>query len=436
MRLEAIHFVGATALLTDIAYMASGYALFSLLQTDQQMTLSPLPWLGMILVIYLINCFLKRRSLPVSSVIGGNLICGLLMMVIGCIFLTNAQGTMAYVFAALFFGGSVMRAYMVAQNGIKPNQMLIYTEFSTMLVAIFLSMETRGITLPPLCFGLLMTAICCDLISLVLMRVVTENRSKVAGSRYQGALLLIGVALLLALFVVGGLMVFSSAGRELFAFSVSAAGGLLLWLGKGILALINFLLSLVPMPEDGGELMAQEEVTLTPSENQQTELDYSGLLMILAIVGVIVVVGVVIWLLYRFRKLRTLRMTEPEVLQEGELVRTGGLWRSLCLWWQRQMGRLRFHWECIVYRHTPQGILLRIESWGKQAGQPRGVGESPAHYLRRVRGALFAPGEADNAIVALSQELERLFYSGQSQGLSSAEVRTLERTLNSCRLRQ
>lgn len=430
MKLRAKHFGGMAALTSDVAYMCCGFALFSVLQTQRQMTISPLPWLLCVIAAYLLNCWLTRRSMAVNALIGINLLMVVGMAAVGCLYLTDAEGATAHLFALAFFIGSILHGYILAKDGVKPNQMLVYTEMSIVLIACFLCMELRDISLPADTFGMLFAAAGLDLMALIAMRVMSENSSRVEGSRAQGMFILLLMALLLGGIALGCLLLFSSAAQMAVGMFLTGAGKGLLLLGHFFVWLVEFLLSLFPAPE--GELGGAPpgtEVTL-PQAAVEEEADYTFIIILLSILAVASIVTVLVLLIRWARKKKTHGVVQQEALQEGELLRSGGL----LLWLRRKLQELqrqyRFYLDCLRCRGSAQELLLRLERLAKKRGCGRLARESISCFLDRLANQAFRQdGNARELLTQLAGELERIFYSRLDAQMNRQQLRQLWHSL-------
>ncbi len=118
----------------------------------------------------------------------------------------------------------------------------------------------------------------------------------------------------------------------------------------------------------------------------------------------------VIYMIFRLRKLRTVKIQSHAVVIT-KVRRESGLMKALRELWEKLKTELRFRWNCLRYRRSPAGLLVWCEKKSPEDLR-RHTDESGEKYLLRLGCSL--GGEAEKVLLELAELVERSFYSRET----------------------
>lgn len=428
-----VYFTGFSSLLTTVAALDMLFQLGSFYKGQTVMSIGFWPWMIGVALLYALDLALMRRGCAMSTPIAINVVGFLLLFAGGYLWWMQVQGITALLFAAVFYGGSVLSCFLTAKEGVRPNQTLVHTEMLILFFAIILTLEGANLPLTGADNVPLMLALGCNFVSLILARVVTENRVKVEGGRYQGILLLATVALLFFAMALVGVLAFSSTGNALIT---TLVGGV--WQGgKAVLhaigAVLLFLLSLLPVPDQSDAPLPPMEAQPEVAEQASETMDFSFLFPYLLAAGILLAAALLLWLLFRTRKLKLGTMQVQKVEKEKTVLVRNRLWEKLLASIRRLWEKWAFRWQCLCHWDSPQMVLLAAERWGKQHDMPRRPGDAPSAYIRRVAQVCFvAQPEQMQMTMQVCQCLDRMFYSQKPADCPKETIKALLRAFHNC----
>lgn len=428
----SVYVTGLTSLLSMVAALDMLFQLGSFYKGQTIMQLGFWPWMAAVALLYALDLRWMRRACTVSALIAVHVAAFGLLFAGGYFWWMQVQGMTALLFAAVFYGGSVLACFLTAKEGVRPNQTLVHTEMLILFFAIVLTLEGANLPLSGGDNVPLMLALGCNLVSLILSRVVTENRVKVEGGRYQGMLLLATVALLFFLLALVGVLAFSHAGHVLITAFAEGVGQTAQALLHATGAVLLFLLSLLPVPEQSDAALPPIEVQPDMPQQAGESMDLSFLFPYLLAGAIAAAAVLLLWLLLRTRKLRLGTVQKSKSKGAKAVLIRSRLWEKWLMAWRRLWSACLFRWQCLCHRDSPQMVLLAAERWGKQHGMPRRPGDAPSAYLRRVAQVRFAAQpEQMQAVVQVCTCLDCLFYGTQPVHCPKTLVKSLLRAFRS-----
>ncbi len=440
MRLKTEDVAGLSVLLTEIVMMCSLFMIFVFLRSERVVELHFLPWFCSVAALYLVNVLLQRREIAANLIIGVNILTTAGLCVGGCLCFTDADTVMTYFFSALFFGISGVRAAYVVKNGVHPNQMLIYTELTIFFLTFFLleqNMLPQLVLYNRITFG----ALCCDLFSLILIRLLSENQTRVSGSKYQGIFVIGAVLLLAGTLAIGLVMILSQNVREAFSAMI---GGLLAFfqmIAQGFMAVFAFLFSLLPQQEAVSPVEMQTAQGAASINDEMIAANAGGIMGLLLVGLGIFALIVLLVTIVRMRGKKTSAVKTRQAAKEGVVVKSR-FWETLKKWWRAFKGGLAFRYECLRHRNSPQWLLIKLEQYAKVKKIPRQPGESPGAFVRRLglwieenqavkSGNIKAEREeSQEAFRQLADHLEALFYSPSHGDFSREWVSSIKKRIS------
>lgn len=406
------YFMGLSSLMSMLAALDMLFRMGSFYQNGEMMHIGFWPWLLCVAVLYGVNVLLMRRGCTLATPIALD-VAGFVLMFAGGLFgWMQLQGITAILFAAVFYGSSVMGCFLTAKEKVSPNKTLVHVEMLILFFAGVLLLEGANFPLSPVNNIPMMLALGCNLVSLILARVVTENRVKVEGGRYQGILLLATVAVLFFVLALVGVLAFSQTGNALMH---GLVGGLLTAI-KAIIAAVgaflNFLLSLMPVSLDSALPPPEAQAGMNMEYQTEEMADLSYLLPYVIGIFIVLLLAVLVWVLLRTRKLRLGTMQGRQTERGRTMVVRNRLLEKILEALDRLRQNFWFRWQCLCHRDSPQMVLLEAEHWGKQHKMPRLPGDAPGAYVRRVAARCFATQpERMQDVLEVCDCLDHMFYS-------------------------
>lgn len=401
-------------------------------QNGEMMHIGFWPWLLCVAVLYGLNVLLMRRGCALSTPIVLDVVGFILLFAGGLFWWMQVQGISAILFAVVFYGGSVMGCLITAREKVTPNKILVHVEMLILFFAAILLLEGANLPLSGADNIPMMLALGCNLVSLILARVVTENRVKVEGGRYQGILLLVTVVALFLLLAIVGVLAFSKTGNAMIHMLVSGLLGIVQAVVGAVGALLNFLLSLMPITQNSQLPPPTAESQLNIEYQTEEMADLSYLLPYVIGVLIILLVAVLVWVLRRTRKMRLGRMKGQKIERGQTMVVRNRLLEKILAVLAHLQQKLWFRWQCLCHRDSPQMVLLEAEHWGKQHGMVRQPGDAPGAYVRRVATSCFAAQpEQMQEVLQVCDCLDRMFYSAQPAACSKDMIKRVLRAFRS-----
>lgn len=428
----AQYFAGLSSLMSMLAALDMLFRMGSYYQNGEMMHIGFWPWMLCIAVLYGLNVLLIRRGCAFSTPIVLDVIGFILMFAGGLFWWMQVQGISAIAFAAVFYGGSVMGCLITAKEPVKPNKTLVHVEMLILFFAAVLLLEGANFPLSGVDNIPMMLALGCNLVSLILSRVVTENRVKVEGGRYQGILLLVTVAVLFFVLALVGVLAFSDTGNALIHGLVGGLLGALKAAVGAVGAFLEFLISLLPVKTEGQLPPASPESGLNMEYQTEEMADLSYLLPYVIAGVVILLVALLAWILVRTRKMRMGRFQGQKTERGQTMVVRNRLLEKILAAFSRLRQNFLFRVQCLCHRDSPQMVLLEAEHWGKQHKMPRLPGDAPGAYVRRMAASCFAnQPEQMQDVLLVCNCLDRMFYSAQPTSCPKDVVKRVLRAFRS-----
>lgn len=414
-------FPGLAAVFRCAACWCSAFWLFTLTSLNGLQGLQPLPFLTGALVCYLvIRRFLgKPRTVQALAALG----CGLTVLLSGLLLWRFSQlaGFAGRLFCVIAVGTTVLEAARVCLEPPTAAKCISAMELTTLYFLVFVwAQATAGLD-PVYCLPLL-TAVVLSLLVLPYQRLA--NSSSVHG-RSRGVVLL--AAVIIAIFLV--LVLFVLFGAAPLGRGVTALAGTLMDWGKVLLSalgrFLTWLLSLLPRSESG-ELPDMEPLPQAGELTAGAEPSPAVMAALLLLVGALALTGLC-FLLRSFRHHRVggqMKTSAPaKTVQRRRL--------SLLAWLRRLLGELARHLRLaaavLAQRGTPQEVYFFLTRTARRLRCPRQSGETPAAFLRRMKGLVREDPALPAALDQLSLALDRQLYSPAPAELSPETVRLIRR---------
>ncbi|MBE6031814.1 MAG: hypothetical protein E7224_01295 [Clostridiales bacterium] len=429
MRNFTAHFVSVSSIWCCTAIL---YTLF-LVGTHGQHTEAYIdfyPWVALALLFYVVDVLLLRRGLSENLFVGLNVAMIAFLVAFGSLFLAHGASFMGSVAAGVFLLVPGVMAFFLSRKPLSPNTVLNFLEGAIVLFIVYVFMEESAAGSGNYFNIPLIAALVLAFVSIILMRTVSGNRSKVQGSRLTGGLMMAAIFVVILLISVGGLMLFSGGIRTALSGVLSGLTSLGLAIAGLFLKLMEFLAQFASEEE---ALPPEMEPTMGSPDGEMdafAQMDWGNVPLIL--IGVIiaaVVVGIAVWM----RKNKGQKLPAQAVVKGSPEKRAfirNRLWDRIVQWIRALRQKLIFTWHKFIYRNTVPGILLRAEACGMRRKVRREKGESGSHYIRRlVQGMDEKICSQEDRILAeeFCGLLDRFFYSGKDPSADEKMLRRMKK---------
>ncbi len=431
MRTFTTHFVNLSSIICSTAILYSLFMVGVYGQKDSAASMDFYPWVGLALVFYIINMLVLRRGISESLFTGMNVCFIALLTVGGSIFLVHEPATfMARIAAGVFLLVPAVQAFVLSRKPLSPNNMLNLLEGAIILFALHIFIQEGG---NQQYFNLPLTlALILSFISVILMRTVSGNRSKVQGNRLAGALVMVGIFVLVIVVALGGLLVVSKGVQTLF-------GGLL----SGVSSIKEFFSRLADKFAEFLSRFASDEPMESPEMEPPSgpatdggmdafgQMDWGNFPIIaICVIAAVLVIGVLIWMVKNKGKKIPSEKLKIKDHEEKRTVVRNRFGERIVQWIRALQQKIIFRWHRVVYRNTAPGILLRAEDMGRRKKLRRNQGESGSHYVLRLFGTLeeknLQPGDRE-LVESLAGTLDRFFYGKGDGKLPEKDLGRLKR---------
>lgn len=243
---------------------------------------------------------------------------------------------------------------------------------------------------------------------------MTEGGTGDTQNAFKAVLVALGGALGLAALTGGLVAVFSRSSGATVAFFHSI-GSFFRAIGTGLERFFVWLVSLITVKDDYGELPLEEMGSLAEFEQTavQSELNFDP--TILGILLCALLAAAIVFLLFYLRKKTVVRGTKATAPPSNTVTRRKG--GTFGHWWARLKAAFLFRWTVFIHRNTPGGVLLYAEQHARRHHIPRQTGESMRQFLTRMDKS----GGLDPLAAALEQE----YYGGRERTLSPQSCREM-----------
>lgn len=418
----AKHFLGIASIIHDIALMYMLFFIGVYYQSHQIILIDFLLWVLFCVALYFLNRYLIKKNRTLNLIFLANGIAGILLCILGNFFFLQTQGMGIHFFLTVFFIISAVRTYFASKSKIKSNQILTHLELSFLLTAVVLLMQSINLPITMQEMMPLLFAVFCNLIFLILSRMVTENPVKSKNSSFQGVFLIGTLIALVITFSLGSVVLLSEQGQQIVEKIILTVKNVGSWFLEKIESIFLFLFSLFPqqngnvdLPEYGGETTSLPQETI---ENMDVSYLFPA-----AIIAVLVVT--VIILLINLWKNRGKRMNLTDQEEESNILRQPMF--HLFAIWEKLKKKVWFMGRCFLHLYSPQMLLIEAEKVGKKKGYPREKGESPNQYLNQLSKTLFTDPAILEEISVFSGVLDQILYGNDQRVYPKEKIKKLKK---------
>lgn len=397
--------VSLLALGNEVVLLAALYYLGSFIEDGAGIDPGLPGWLLLGAGCYGISRWFLRKPRAILAVVALEAaLCVLPLFALLPVFLPG-YGAGYWAFGAVFWMVIALRSYLFCLSPPKFHAVIGYFERSVLMLALLLWMISAG-GLPQAAVAPVFLLVCVNLFGLIALR--SSGGERAAGAGGGGAFLCAALALIAL--VIGGFTIYWSdafgAGVEaLLRAALSAA----LWCFAQIGRFLSWLAVLLPYSEAPLEPVPMPEAAMQRGEEA---VEAGGNPLIAAVfLGtlVLVLVGGILYLLYRNRKTRIGGLGGISLSRDGARRKGPGLLRAIRRAVRRVFSRIYGGLRRFFLRDTAEGTLFYLERWGLLHGVRRRRSETARAFLSRA-GAK-AGEEAAALLIPLADELDQLYYA-------------------------
>ena len=420
MNIRPKWFIEFSAILNDIVFMFCGYVIFTTLRADGLKQIAFYPWLVYCFFVYVFNNILISRGIKENTYLTINIIFGVIAIVFGAIFFVDANSIISFLCASCFIGLSVLRCYILPKDGIKPNQMLVYVEFSVMIFCVVLMIEKSLIEIRGVISPKFLVSTTCSLISLILIRVTSEYSKKYTGGKFTGIFVLGSIIAISGTFVLGFILILSDGFRYYMTLIVNGFFSAFEFLKDKLIEFLVFLFSHGSAPEQELNISGGNEF-VNIAESQGT-LDSDKLFYI---IGTIVVICAIVFLLKIFKANKNKRLAG--VVLSNSQTSLPSLIEQVKFILKKIFIRIRFFINSIIYKNSIEGFYLELIKFGDKKKINKIPSETPREFIVKICEIV---DESDrNLFIDFANILERNYYSNESQRIEKSFIKNLRLAL-------
>lgn len=374
--------------LTEVAAYCNLMMFFSSTKANNYAYVEMWPWLALCTLFFLgLHWFLQgQRTLEQMVAVVAVSTVGIL--VIMSLLYIHVVTLLGWGFAWSLIAISVIRGAFLLLRGCDTHLVLLGCELPLAGIGFLLWMDACQVYyLPPYYIVCTMAVLLLNLVGLSLARMYSING---AGGMNNGAVVTTATVSFGVLGGISALFVRFAAGSASATVGKTAElmGWVYTWVTTVLMAILNWFLSLFPVPEyDSMDMESQESYAADLNMEEMQEMNPQ----VLVIAGLVVVAVIVFFIVRLFLKMRKLRMTMKgrtvQYHRPHQRVEKQSLWKRFLAFLRRCYGRVAFSVAVFCKRNTPQGTMLVLLRLGKQRGLAKETGESYGGYLNRLSQA-------------------------------------------------
>lgn len=416
-------FIEFSAILNDIMFMFCGYVIFTTLRADSLKQIAFYPWLVYCFFVYVLNNIIISRGIKENTYLTINIILGAIAIILGDIFFVDANSIISFLCASCFIGLSVLRCYILPKDGIKPNQMLVYVEFSIMIFCVVLMIEKSLIEIRGVISPKFLVSITCSLISLILIRVTSEHSKKYTGGKFTGVFVLGSIIAISGTFVLGFMLILSDGFRNYMTLIVNGFFYALEFLKDKLIECLVFLFSHGSAPDQELNISGGNEL-VNIAESQGT-LDSNKLFYI---IGIIVSICAILFLLKIFKANKNKRL--GGVVSNSQSINktsSPSLIEQVKFILKKIFLRIKFLINSIIYKNSIEGFYLELIRFGDKKKIYKIPSETPRQFIVKISEIV---DENDRVLfIDFANILERNYYSNELQRIEKSFIKNLRLAL-------
>ena len=421
-------FTSLTALINVSVLACTAFWLLNTKIIQTSVDLTPLIWLPLSFVAYLINrLFLKNdRSLLTLFVMNLFLVAIQTAAFLAVVSDLSAVSTTEISLIAVLMAGTTAFTVYSVVNPADTRRIRAFFEVSSLYFIFFLYMQStigfsQTYTIPVLLTVML------NLACMIYTRIEGEQSADDSTARKKGLIILFGSFTLICIALVIIMFFLSDPIGEAVVTLVNLIIAAVLFIVRII---GTFMTTLFPPPPPEPE--KTETLDCDAPIPDAAVPDYSWAVILFGGLLAALALGFIIYFLYRLRYLR-FRIGIGK-LKKFKIFKTiANFWAALKKLAVDVAARVSLFAVSIFHRATPQGVYVSLERLGSYYRIPRRKGETQKHYLDRLIKSTEANGEKELPALLgkLQNDLQKRFYSNSSDEIiTRQELIDLRRKMN------
>ena len=425
------------ALLNEITFFYNALLIVSLAKTKNIMWINYWPWACGGAAILLWNRWFLQKARSLVSIIAANALIASLWLFLGSRYFFHIQGMSAYGFAIVFLISTTVRAIYLSMHEVPDQHMVTYTEICIVGTCFFFFIQ-MGPLIMPVSYNIPSIAVILfNILALINMRLFSENAQELDISKMRRGLFLIAGFVIMVGGIAGILTYVSSAFNAFVIQVITTVEGIIILFFSFIHRLLDFfLMQFKPREYSEKDIMNLKKIfrIKVPKVDKQVPLNIDNFRFMPWIL-ILLALAILVYLFIKYRKRVFRRVTMSVTIRQKRIKKDLKLWSKFKSYIKVVYRKIFLLYLSIHMRHTPQGLFLMIERWGRHKGFPRQVCETPGTYLNRLMNCKawnkgLKETYATEIVHHLIKELERKFYSkcedlGNSSRISKAELKVL-----------
>lgn len=387
-------------LVSDLAMLDAAFMIFGTDSSRMALSIGFWPWLVLaVLSFSSYQVFLRRERtlLQAAAFLAAAYVVTVTVMFV---LFVDLPSPLAKIVAVLFWSVPLLHTYLLTRTPPALEKLTMRLDV-VIFVLLFVLLYVIGtgeayIRALPCVISLLLC-----LAALIVVRTTGVGADE--GGKIRGAAVMLAFLILTGAVITAFLLFASASFGDAVAAGAAALLSALRYAFDLIMRALFWLLSLIPMPDAGGELppgMAPAALDL-PGEAEMIDFGPTVLVVIICVLAALAAAAAIVALVrYRGQRLGGYRVRKTAVVKRRRI-------RSRASFLRRILNSFKFLGYSILYRNTPQGVFLRIERWGRLRRRGRASSETQRNYLMRLSGDV---PENRDALLGLADALDALWY--------------------------
>jgi hypothetical protein len=395
------------------------------------------PWLfGGVAILLLNRWFLQKARSLVFIVVTNILIASFWLFLVSRYFF-HIQGLSDNVIAIVFLIVTTVRAIYLSMHEVTDQRMITYTELCIIGTCFFFFIQV-GPLIVPINYNIPSIAVVLvNILVLINVRLYSGNAQEADISKlYRGLFLVAGFVIMVG--GIAGILTYASATFKAFLIQViTTVKGTIIQIFSFLHKFLDlFLMRFKTTSYSEEDLMNVKNIFRfeVPKVGKQVSVN-TDIFLFMPWILVLLMLTIFGYLFIKYRK-RVFKRNIVSVTIKKDVIKSDlKLWGKFKSYMKALHRKIYFLYLSIRMRHTPQGVFLMIERWGRRKGFPRQVSETPSTYLDRLMNCKvwnesLKETQVTEIVQHLIKELEYKFYSkgeqlDHSSWISKSELKVL-----------
>lgn len=425
------------ALMNEITFFYNAFLIVSLAKTKNIMWIDYWAWACGGAAILLWNRWFLQKARSLVSIIVANVLVASLWLFLVSRYFSHIQGMSAYGFAIVFLIYTTIRAIYLSMHEVTDQRMVTYTEICIIGTCFFFFIQMGPLTMPVSYNIPSIAVVLFNILALINTRLFSENAQELDISKLRKGLFLIAGFVIMVGGIVGILTYVSEAFKAFVIQVITTVKGIIILIFSSFHRLLDlFLMRVKPTEYSEKDIMNVKNIFRfkVPKVGRQVSLNID-IFRYMPWILILLAFTILGYLFIKYRKRVFRRDTMSVTIRQKRIKRDLKLWSKFKSYMKVLYRKIFLLFLSIHMRHTPQGLFLMIERWGRYKGFPRQVCETPGTYLNRLMNCKawnkgLKETQATEIAHHLIKELEWKFYSkgedlGHFSRISKAELKVL-----------